>query len=328
MHRNVVCVWIGGCALGFLLWYIRRDADTFRVEYGWDASPRALASENIPLQEVKKLGFPAGPTASQENLPDSEHDESGLPPRENDLSVGERTAIRVRSIVIGTGDMSLEQRGMLVEFLRQHRLPEDVSQAQWIELKNEAWNRLRNDLGSHALFEGVALSVFENADQPEVLRNYALQHLGAWLLDGYASERVLHRMWRALEEVQSSIAGTALIGLASAGAESRGVSAEWLSSAALDLARNREASEASLIAALQVLGEWKNARGMAMAAEVAADRARSVPVRLAALAAAAGAFGAKGWDSRIQSLETEQDDRLKNAARRLYARWMGHKAER
>jgi hypothetical protein len=232
----------------------------------------------------------------------------------------EQTALRIRSVLEAGGELSGEQRRLLFGFLHEGTLPEDVSQAQWIEFKNKAWNRLRNDPGSFGFVENAALAVLEDAGQPEVLRNYALQHLGAWVLDGHATPRAVARIRQALEEVDNSIAGTALISLAEAARMARGVSQDEVSQAALSIARNPRVSEASLISALQILGEVQSSRGRTVALALAGDATRSVSVRVAALAAAGVSPHSREGERWVRTWDVQPDERLRIAARRLLRR--------
>lgn len=214
-------------------------------------------------------------------------------------------------------------RDAWIRFLREHGMPPEDRQARWIELKNEAWNLLRNDPSGRALFEEVALGVLRDPKQPEVFRNYALQHLGAWILDGNGSPNALRHVGQAAGEVDSSLGGTALIALARISREQGGVPEQEIARVTQTIIRTARASEVSLIAALQLRGEsgLEGVREEILA--LARDAARSTPVRMAAVAALGA--GAESAASRelVRQLRAGSDERLRAVAEGVLSRW-GH----
>lgn len=212
-------------------------------------------------------------------------------------------------------------REQCIRFVRQNSLPRDPGEAQWIELKNEAWNLLRNDPGAHEIFEGLVLDVLADATQPEVFRNYALQHLGAWLLEGRGGHEALGRVWQASREVESSIGGTALIALAALSGEPGRVRPGDLAQALQDAIRSPNSSDLSLIAAIQVGGEVGLQGAEAAVLALAGDGARSVPVRMAAIAALGTLSQSRTARTLLRRLESDPDSRLRRVAADGLLRW-------
>jgi hypothetical protein len=226
----------------------------------------------------------------------------------------------MRSLVRENEPLSPRDRQALCEFLLQNSIPEEVSEPLWIETKNEAWNRLRNEPESRETFQTIVRSVLEDHSQPEVFRNYAVQHLGAWVAERNGGAEDIERLWDLAAEVGTSVGGTALIALCHAALETGGLPLSKVGSAAAATVSNGAACEASLIAALQLTGELGGALVREPALRIVQDTSRAVPVRIAALAALHEERGSRAVEKRVSEWEAGADPRLQKAARLWRAR--------
>jgi len=221
---------------------------------------------------------------------------------------------RTRIMAVGLLRRLSGQEGeALYAFLRQ-RNPEDETQLGHV-IKNDLLDVLcLEDPLPNGLRE-LMTDMFEDRGQNVVIRDYALQHLIA-IHDrpgnGPGGTGALEQiLWGALTETDSSIAGTALIGLQRLSIGRADFDRERLSSTALGLIRD-DAAELTQVTALQVCAALGLTDSLPVATALAAS-SRSVPVRISAI----GAVGTLGTDAElglINSILAGNDDRVRPAA--------------
>ena len=210
-------------------------------------------------------------------------------------------------------DLKPHEKELLYGLLRDPKQPSDLEPLHLYVLKNNILNRLRNEPEASIEVETVMVEMFENRDQPAVLRDYAIQHLACWYADGHPSERVLRALTQALSEIDSSIAGTALLGLADLADSYPEVSADRVAQAAYEIAASPATGELSKIAALRVGGKLKIDALRETARELA-QTGSTIPLRIAAIATLGDLPDPQAL-SFLQSLEGGPDPRLAFAAR-------------
>jgi hypothetical protein len=188
----------------------------------------------------------------------------------------------------------------LCSFLLEAPQAEGISVGRAAELKNAIMNKLGRQAPER--LEAVLLRVDADTErQPEVIRDYALQHLCAWydrLPDQAAARQVF---WRHSSEGRATD-GTALLALSRV--ESMGQlppdERERLRQTARATASNVSASESARMASLDIL----RCAGDAQALEAARALLRQSPSKAAAIAAL-GAIGARGNAEDAQWLKND-----------------------
>jgi hypothetical protein len=208
------------------------------------------------------------------------------------------------------------------------RLPSRLTDADWRELKgfllrpdsldneqlsqvlkNELMDKLclmnpvPNGLGS------VLSQIYQNGEQNEVVRDYALQHLATLDIEvaqngGTAMSREEQSdqkvLWSAINEAGDSIAGTALLGLVRLSQQPKArVDEKMISTTALGLANDAAAGELTQITAYQVCAQL-NLQDALPTIEAAAQSGQTIPVQISAI----GALGQLGGTNDIPLLQS------------------------
>lgn len=221
---------------------------------------------------------------------------------------------------LGGQRLSDPDRNALYDFLRQPGAHDDQQVSQ--VLKNELMDALCTLQPPPPGLRELLTQIYQNPGEDEVLRDYAVQHLAAFYrqmssaagLDAtfQAAELQSTRqtLWEALSQTDTSLAGTALLGLSQL-AQSRwpGVDADQISAAALKLAQNDRAGELTRITAFQVCANLK-AQDALPAIQYAAQNGQTVPVQISAIAAL-GALGDASQIPLLNSLLQDGNDRLR-----------------
>jgi len=75
-------------------------------------------------------------------------------------------------------------------------------------------NRLARETGSGARVQTALLNVQANRNQPAVMRDYAIQHLGLRYVDGYPDREASRKaFWECAEENFQTVGATSLLAL-------------------------------------------------------------------------------------------------------------------
>lgn len=152
-----------------------------------------------------------------------------------------------------------------------------MDEAAAAELKNELMNRLGSQPEAMPRFSQALLRMCGDSRQREVMRDYALQHLGAWYdsIDDGARPAVLERFWSAAEHGAGSVGGTALLNLERLMAAGEPVPGGRARLAALAgrLLSDDAAPEPARMAALQILRTSEPQRALEAARQIAREGA-------------------------------------------------------
>ncbi|MBI3879311.1 MAG: hypothetical protein HY301_04515 [Verrucomicrobia bacterium] len=189
-------------------------------------------------------------------------------------------------------------------------------------VKNEVLNRLV--LGVRPLdgLTDVLIALHHDREQDAVMRDYAIQHLIVLherlpAANSAEREKIELVLWEALAEKDSSIAGTALLGLHNLALGGAQLDTTRLGEDAVALARDESAGELARITALQVCA----GRGLAEAlpsATALAGGAPTVPLQISAIAAL-GRLGSARDLPALTELAGGTNARLQPAARTALA---------
>ena len=157
-------------------------------------------------------------------------------------------------------------------------------------VKNEVLDYLC-DLNPEGLRD-LLVRMSEDRSLNAVVRDYALQHLtehwqrlaegGEVDLPQRERAEIVRALWNAVGETDSSIAGTALLGLSRLSEVGTGIDRSTVAAAALRLAADPATGEATRIASLQVCGRLQLVAALPATWE-AARNSGSLPLRIAAI---------------------------------------------
>lgn len=181
-----------------------------------------------------------------------------------------------------------------------HRLPADLSPSalnRWFQylktptgapgeavLKNDLLNALRAQKKPSQKLTETLQHMYRNQAQSPQVRDYAIQHLGAW--HGFAGNReaVRNTLWQASGEGGNSIAGTALLAMLRLSRSGTTIDGDRLRATALSIASQQGNSTLSRLSALRVCGELGVMEAGAIARDVLKQHHPDISFQLAAVA--------------------------------------------
>ena len=188
-------------------------------------------------------------------------------------------------------------------------------------VKNEILNLVRAEAEDAELITSTMIAMFEDPDQDEAVRDYALQHLRSW----YRHAPIAHRgrigeaLSLGLTEQESSIAGTSLLSLHSLGTDDdQTVEGIDVTSEALRMIESGQASVRAQVTAMQVAVERASGETVEVAAGWAVDPDAGYPKRLSGIAAL-GRSGSRTALQILRKIESENDPYLQPAIDNAYA---------
>lgn len=165
----------------------------------------------------------------------------------------------------------------------------------------------------------VLSNMFQNQGQETVIRDYAVQHLGAYYEqvagqgnNAQIQAAVQNTLWAATLETSDSIGGTALLALTRLSREYDGFDQGKIAATALQLAKDDTAGELTHITAFQVCAQLGVTNALPVVL-TAAQKGETVSVQLSAI----GTLGQVGGPDQIpflKSLLVGPEERLKPAA--------------
>ena len=164
-------------------------------------------------------------------------------------------------------------------------------------LKNQTMELLRNQATNLVDLTGTLISISQDPEQDDGVRDYALQHLAQWHGKAPDPQKVEDGLWTATDDKESTRAGTALLGLLHI-TEDRQGDTKKLEQKAVEVAGDAAVSELSRIGAIQVCGRLKARDAVPIALELAQGDG-SLPLRVAAV----GTLGLLGDSSTKSTLE-------------------------
>jgi hypothetical protein len=169
----------------------------------------------------------------------------------------------------------------------------------------------------------VLAKMYQNSQQEEVIRDYAVQHLAAYYEqmtmqpDNTKTEQAIQNakdvLWDALNETSDSIGGTALLALKRLSQEYTGFDDQGkIGAAALQMAADNNAGELTHITAFQVCAQLDTTNALPVIVS-AAQNGQTISVKTSAI----GALGLLGGQEQIPFLNSVlqgNEERLKPAA--------------
>lgn len=224
-----------------------------------------------------------------------------------------------------TNGLNKLDREALYSFLVQ-RSPLDGEQRGHV-LKNRLLNTLTDMDPPPAGLSEVLVRMYRDHGEDVVIRDYALQHMasnyeqldragGVEAQDRQnGQQQIQSALWEAARETDSSLAGTALLGLSHLAAEGfKDIQPAQVADAAFKLAGDMSAGEMSRITALQVCANLGNQKILPVALQTARE-GETVHLKISAIGAlgilAAGNTEAKGF---LEQLQRSEEPRLRQPA--------------
>ena len=214
-------------------------------------------------------------------------------------------------VAMVTGVLPLEEGAREIDYV--HRLPKDLNRIErealyeylrsaevspythWV--KNDIMNALRNQAEPPPELTDVLLELFYDRDQDIVVRVYALQHLRPWYrMQNQRDPRIIMAFFDALKEVDSEVAGAALLALRYLSKDLAGINTSEIAQEAVKLMQNPDANILNRVSAMQVASMLNGKNGDASPYLDYAAPGNGVTVRAAAIAAigASGDYSAQG----------------------------------
>ncbi len=226
---------------------------------------------------------------------------------------------------LAAGKLSDSDRETLYDFLRRRAAFDDDQTGQ--VLKNELLNVLCAMQPPPSGLGELLAQIYGDPGQDMVLRDYAIQHLATYYrqmtvatgVDNQTRSDELRQaqqvMWAALANTDSSIAGTALLGLERLSQEGYpGLDQQKIAEAALSLAQDDGVGELSRITAFQVCASLNVTNALPFVLG-AAEQGETMPLRISAIAAL-GSLGGPKQEPFLYSLTQGNDNWLKLPAQR------------
>jgi hypothetical protein len=231
------------------------------------------------------------------------------------------SATRLRAVRKLPLDLSSDERIPVIDFLRRWQSDDEDQSGQ--VLKNDLMDSLVAQRSPALNLADIFIEIYADTNQNNVIRDYAIQHLsmlGERIPDApgwdasqvrYKTELILEALWTAAG-THSSIAGTALMGLARLSETSPSVDRSRLSTTSLQIAADNGANEAARISAIQVCAKLHIVK--ALPTLVQSTRGdRSVLVRVSAIGAL-GMIGGRDEADLLKSIAGGTDVRVKPVA--------------
>ena len=247
---------------------------------------------------------------------------------------GESLAVRQKAIDALATPYTPDEIAAAIAFL--HSTGERPGVPPGVEhvLKNGLMDLLTRHGASPTNLLQELCALYSDRQQDSVTRDYAVQYVIANCLRdtaGSAADRPVAReaLWEALHETDSSIAGTALLGLHRLAATDLTIESNRLDEAALRLVSEPGVGNLARITALQVCAQRRLADALPSAVELA-RHGESVSVKAAAISAL-GDLGGQPEQELLQTLRKQDEPALRvainSALRRLEKRLMPPKRQ-
>lgn len=175
------------------------------------------------------------------------------------LNKKSRISHRLEAVGLLSSSLSSEEISTLYQFLRENSIPDEMLLSGIRMLKNEIMNMLRSQTEDPDGLAGLLTELYNDDKQDDVIRDYAIQHLGAWCqeISGRKDEEVLaaYKVLERAARMPDSIAGTALIALHRLSEVAPYIDCASVDALALDLVSSSKTHRAARVSAIQVCSE-------------------------------------------------------------------------
>lgn len=233
------------------------------------------------------------------------------------LEIGERLGI-----IYGLRTpLSGNQIEVLLGFISRPSAEGRMTIGEQAAFKNDVLNLLVRQPGLDEKLVPLLIAIHRSEAQDGAMRDYALQHLAAIVLD-VGGKYDWSEHWRALEGGNKELAATAMLHLVSAA--DRGLvsvnNVHLIKSIALKYAVNGELPEIVRLTAIQVCGRLKHDPARDAAREIAGNERLGLPLRIAAIATLGDLSPAPATREYLRGIANSPERRLRLPARSALAR--------
>ena len=255
----------------------------------------------VPVQEQAVI------SSTQVPIPTSLHVALGVD-ESKDFSA------RIKAIHALSRNLSDDEIRALYNFLNLKQHESDLPAGQLNALKNDIVNTLElqnskpRDLVQHLM------AMYVDQGHDDVWRDYCIQHLSSFYSDiSKESEKreVRDLFWKATDETDKTIAGTALLAL-TYNSDQPDFDKDKISGRALAMFEDKKCRRMVKTTALQICARLGDKRVLPIAREIATSSAR-VPLRMSAIAAV-GTLGDESDRVMLEKYATSGDVRLSKSA--------------
>jgi len=186
-------------------------------------------------------------------------------------------------------------------------------------IKNDVSVAIMGQQKKPADYANNLMAMYYDKSHDNVWRDYCIQHLGKWYSKADVAEKPLiaATLWKALEENDISIAGTALIALSN-NTGGQDIQKKTVANKALELCEDTRCGELAKITALQICAELNEKRVLPTARKIAESGA-SIPLRMSAIAAV-GTLGDSSDRPMLEKYASSADVRLRKSAQSALGR--------
>lgn len=282
---------------------------------------------------VAPSGAPRQSSAQQNSGPSKTWQSPSAPlsaagsPLETALGKGRFNDFQARLLAVGElgKDLSPADIESLYAYLLYPAEDASILPAQSFALRNDVLNVLREQTHPPARLTDVLLAIRNNELQPEVMRDYALQHMAPWYVKASPidREKLLADLQAAAAERTRSYAGTALLALNRVQRENPSEQLSTLRTNILQIVEDSSANLLARISAVQLSGELRIVTARNAVGAIARDPAQPVALRVAAVGALGGLQGEQENSRILAELAGGKDRRLRSAAARALAKLSG-----
>jgi hypothetical protein len=214
----------------------------------------------------------------------------------------------------------------LVLFLDVHSAAQkDLPLEELASLKNDVVDvLLRQDVWIEGLGDDL-IRMFQDRTHDDVWRDYCVQYLAQYYgrkwpesapvagdIPDAEQISVEKALWEAVQEIDTTIAGTALLGLEQLSRTHPGIDADRVVATALVLAEDVRCSEPSRITAVRLCGMLKK-KDVLPIARMLVPQGETIPLRMAALATL-GDIGEKEDEPLVQYFTQDPEKRIRSLA--------------
>ena len=214
---------------------------------------------------------------------------------------------RVETLESLKSSLNRNEQEQIYRAIENRIIPEGITGPSWHWIVDELISSLRGMGADPTEITTRLVALYLDRKQHEVVRDYALQHLGHLRSEGGDIELIEQALVGAISEKEGSIAGTALLAL-----NQKGLLADTAETA-IKVAEDVNASLHSRVTAIQVAGKQGDVKVLPLAIEITENRLAPVLLRMAAIATLAD-LGATDQLPLIKDLSLSMDTRLSAAA--------------
>lgn len=224
----------------------------------------------------------------------SEPKPSPIPSIDGRLSqiLGDRSSLtsyqRVEWIRAHSGELNDEEKATILGFIQSGSVPAGLGEREWHWIVDSLFTELRNGARDPFALTQAFYDIFSDRSLDAIVRDYVLQHLGHLGHQGGDAEIIHAAALAGVAEIETTIAGTALLLLhrEPPPKETATLAAADPASLAMALINNPDASTAAKVTALQIAAQ-RGAEGVLDAAAALLQTDAPVMVKVAAVAAVA-----------------------------------------